>query len=219
MSLLMRVNRFGSAARLIRFTDLSTTIGLDQNRTLAWRNTTRPLVTHFEVDARHFVRAETPGLLLDSTELPVGELHALHKHNVLEVLDYELVLVPVSTHAEIAASIAQGISEEIVRALDDPNLPTLSFAIAGLRKSMPLFPNVELVLGSGSSCHIKIALPGVSEKHCALLFDGASVFLAKLEGRVLWDSLEVAEQHMAVHDGCILLPEAGLSIALAFHRP
>ena len=213
MSLFIKIERFASLSRLVQSRSLHTMIGEDINGALVCAQPKRPYFSLYSLDDRCLLQSHCAGISVNQHELSMHGTVCFAGGDKIAYADYTFTIFTTSLQAEILA--AAGAKMEILS--QDPPLapmPRLIAHFSGMTRSFPLFPGLEMKIGSSPEVPIFIEAADVMPEHCSIQNKEGSLLVKPLQGRIAIDGRDVLNVAACAAGTEIFLPPSKLILTL-----
>jgi hypothetical protein len=185
MSIFIRITRMSSGPRFVRLRAPHTRFGLDALGAITFRSPAVLWGSLLVADGGGVLIPESASLRLNSQSLtPDATPHAavpLREGSSCTVGDTTL-------HFFLTSPAAEALSEtpELIAALDSSytleELPSVSYSLPSIGRSIPLFPGATYSIGSASSCALYLDLAGIAPHHGEIKVSSTEALIRSCEG-------------------------------------
>lgn len=180
MSLFIKVQRIASPLRLFRLRKLSCHFGEDAHGVLTENNPKNDFFTVYTFGEKYAISSQKSDLIFDGEPLTPDRLIWLEDESVLTVGDYKFLFLQSSSSSEALAQTNITIEELDEVISQKAEMRQVKYGMADLSRSFPLFPNIELTIGSNPDCAIFLDVPGTLGNYGTLKFDGNKIAISPL---------------------------------------
>ena len=181
MSIFIRVSRFGSPAKVIRAQSLHVRFGQDLYGALNFSSPHVPWGSLLATGNHSVLIPET-----ERMEIAGAKPKSLEAIPLIDGLTCTIGDTSLSFFVTSSAAQALAQTPELLEALDSQlaveELPSLSFALAGIGHVVPLFPGATYSLGSAATSAICLPIAGVAPHHADICVTHGEVTVTTREG-------------------------------------
>ena len=184
MSLLIKIEKFGSTPRLLHTRQPHLRLGEGRKfGLLSYSDLTDAFFCITATPLGYILEVENPDFSINTGEALSGRAAPLKAGDMLEGRDYRFTFVPISETAELLAySSALPCVQALV--LANQRGASLAYRVAGIRRRYPIPPNLDIVIGSSPGAAVFIPLSGIKEAHCAVSLQRAALKCEAIRGIV-----------------------------------
>lgn len=213
MSLIVRVDRFGSRPSIAKTRSFEWTIGEDALGLLTFFDPKTEWF-NFEISSQGYdVKACVPNAKYNATDLAVGEFRGVSSGDTLQYDDYYFRCFLTNAIAEAycdntcisASAISSGLRSKPV---------AVSYSLLSISKSFPLLPGACLRIGSDERDSIHLPIAGVEKEHCAVSLTGNELIVSPRNGAVSANGIVVKGNQKVARSSQIRIEPLGLPITI-----
>ena len=202
MSLYLKVERFGSAPRLLRVRAFATAIGFDSHGVLCAGTPEDPHFTAFNTNGSFIICAEQAGVSVQGRPLAPGVQRGIAAGEQIQITDFTMTAYFTTESAEFFHNPDQ----------HEPRWGRLEVTIAGLRQVMPLY-NGSFTVGSAPDDTLPLPIAGILPRHIVGEIQGEILALsAPLGGAVVADNDTPLNEHHSTEDLNVQLAPIGITL-------
>lgn len=217
MSIFLKIERFGSDAKLIQIRSLYATVGEDAQGIFTCEAPKSPFFCLYAVGDRTICKAEVEGVTREEESLPVGSQWYLASGDVLQIGDYTLTAFLTSSSAEVLAG-AEGLPIETIESFERelPSTPELVYHLASLQKRFPIFPGLKLRVGTSPEAEVVVDMPQVAALHAFIENQNGTVVVSPADGAVSVDGSPRTAPCVCEDNSMIELSPSGLELRVLY---
>lgn len=202
MSLYLKVERFGSAPRLLRVRAFATAVGFDSHGVLCAGAPESPQFTVFNTNGSYIIRAEQAGVSVQGRLIAPGAQRGIAAGEQINIGDFLMTAYFTTETAEFSPTSNQA----------GVRWGRLEVTIAGLRQVMPLY-NGSFTVGSAPDDTLPLPIAGILPQHIVGEIQGEILALsAPLGGALVADNDTPLNQHHSTEDLNVQLAPIGITL-------
>jgi hypothetical protein len=165
----MRLERFGSSAKLLQWRGIACEFGEDSQGLITAENPVRHFFSIGCIDSRYLIQPVQHNLRLNGAALSLDKSHVVNAGDLVQLEDYRVTLYPTSSSAELLGHLAARTQiTSLINNTSEKDFLTLVLTIAERGRSFPIPPGVRISVGKNSAAVILVDAEGIHDEHCIM---------------------------------------------------
>lgn len=188
MSLFLSVNRFQSQTRYFNLRGPYGSIGESRYGIFGTHNLQYRFMTFAAVEDHFVAFAECPGITMsydaetESVPLQPNRGIRLPQASLLKIQDYSIKTLITNPSAEVLATTLLETTSCAQHLNYTPAICAYNYGYA--RRSLPLYSDMEIEVGSSSACQFQIDQDNIQPLHCSLTYSDGRITVTPRDGVV-----------------------------------
>lgn len=219
MSVFVKLEKFGSANRFLRFRGLSAKIGEDIHGILTQDSPHKVFFTIYKAEDKILLNSDSNDISFNGDVLAKGSCAPLSTGSKISINDYVFTFFLIPSEIEALAHTEFKVANLLELEEAQPNeYPQLSYSIAFTKTSYTLCPQVQFMIGSAAESAIYIPFPKIEAEHAAIMYNGKETVIAPLNGCVIVEKSVITKPTKLTTDVTIQLAPTSLEFTLSLPK-